>query len=114
MSVDELDARLAEERLRRAREARRRRNPNPDRNRRWEIMQYLLERGAADPYRAVPTREIAEALGISLSNCSETLRGMRGRWVCRVGNKRARWFLSRNAIRFAERYGGFLSHPWIR
>jgi len=112
--LDELDIWLASLRLRRAREVKRRRNPNPDRNRRWKILEYLYERGAVVPDKAVRTREIASALGISMTDCSEILRRMRGKWVCRVGNKRAGWFLSSNAIKFREKYGGFLSHPWIR
>jgi len=111
---DKLDMWEAWMRLRTARSVRRRRVLNPDINRRWKILQYLLERGAVDPYFAVRTREIADALGISLSNCSERLRRMRGSWVCRVGKKRARWFLSSKAIRFARQWGSFLRHPWIR
>jgi len=112
--VDDIDAwlfRLRSEAVRR----RRRRTPiNPDRNRRWEIIRYLWERGAVIPEKAVGAREIAEALGISMTNCLTRLGRMRGVWVNRIGVKREyRWFLSEKALRFLEKWDP-LNHPWIK
>jgi len=109
--VDTLDAWL---RLKKAKKRQVRRNPNVDKNRRWKILQYMYERGAVDPDTAVTTREIADAVGISIVNCSVTLRNMRSNWVCKVGWRKGRWYLSSNALNFAKIWGGFLNHPWIK
>jgi len=109
-SVDEYVATL---RIQKARTIRRRRVPS-DENRRWKILQYLYERGAISPETAITSGEISSALGLSPSNCSGRLKRMRGKWVCRVDGRRGGWFLTNAALKFAERYGGFLNHPWIK
>jgi DNA-binding Lrp family transcriptional regulator len=85
-----------------------------DRNRRWHILQYLLERGAFDPLTAVPRRELLEVMGISKEWLSNEMRRLKAHGYI-IGFPRkhnTHYFLGSKAKSFLKRWPDFLNHPF--